>query len=196
MKNRARIITAFLLCACLLVGVGYAPVTGQLLVTGTSTFNGMSELTNEVKASVVFTGGEAIENCTNAGIVGTTSKSADMTVVINDAKGNAEKFTAVAVYTIKYDTTESYPEVTFAVPNATVTETSGSTGKWGIEAIFEDDDAEGAVSGVIVGNKVTLAPGESVKVRVTVTFDNATGEIFKEQSKATITVLLDYNTIE
>ena len=196
MKNRRNMIVAFLLCACLIVGVGFAQVTGQLMVTGTSTFNGMGELTNEVKAAVVFTSGEAIENCTNAGIVGTTSKSADMTVVINDAKGNAETFTAVAVYTIKYDTTEAYPEVTFTVPNATITETSGSTGKWDIEAVFEDDDAEGAISGTIVGNTVTLAPGESVKVRVTVTFDNATGEIFKDQSKATITVLLDYHTIE
>lgn len=35
MKSRSRIIAAFLLCACLIVGVGYAELTENLLVDGT-----------------------------------------------------------------------------------------------------------------------------------------------------------------
>ena len=39
MKNRRNIIVAFLLCACLIVGVGYAALTDVMDVTGTTVYN-------------------------------------------------------------------------------------------------------------------------------------------------------------
>ena len=39
MKNRRNIIVAFLLCACLLVGIGYAALTDVMDVTGTTVYN-------------------------------------------------------------------------------------------------------------------------------------------------------------
>ena len=39
MRNRKTIITAFVLAACLLIGVGYAAVTGNLTITGATTWS-------------------------------------------------------------------------------------------------------------------------------------------------------------
>lgn len=39
MKNRRNIVIAFLLCACMIVGVGYAALSDVMDVTGTTTYN-------------------------------------------------------------------------------------------------------------------------------------------------------------
>lgn len=192
MKNRARIITAFLLCACLLVGVGYAQINGQLIIGGNARFNGQSELTSEVKEAVIFSNAVPNDgNCISASITDNAKKTADMTVVINDAVGVADTFSASATYTITYDTEEAYPEVSFGVPTPTITSVNSLTG-WTITAVFQNPVGEASVSEGVA----TLAPGASIDVVVTVMYNNnSTGEVFKGTDNATISVPLNYVTV-
>lgn len=192
MKNRARIITAFLLCACLLVGVGYAQISGQLIIGGNARFNGQSELTSKVKEAVIFSNAVPNDvNCISASITDNAKKTADMTVVINDAVGVADTFSASATYTITYDTEEAYPEVSFGVPTPTITSVNSLTG-WTITAVFQNPVGEASVSEGVA----TLAPGASIDVVVTVMYNNnSTGEVFKGTDNATISVPLNYVTV-
>lgn len=198
MKNRRNVIIGFLLCACLIVGVGYANVSGQLIIGGNARFNGQSELTNKVKEAVIFSAAVAGENCTNAAITDTAKKTADMTVVINDAvgtslDGTAAEFQAIASYTITYDTTEAYPDVKFSTPVPTITSLNGHQNCWNITAVFQNATTGASTD----GSTATLSPGASVDVIVTVTFDNnPDGNTFREMDNATISIPLNYITVE
>ena len=54
MKNRRNIIIAFLLCAALLVGVGYATISGTFIVDGEVSFD--AQYDNELEGTVFFNG--------------------------------------------------------------------------------------------------------------------------------------------
>ena len=188
MKNRRNIVIAFLLCACLLVGIGYAQISGQLIIGGNARFNGQSELTNEVKAAVVFSDAKANDsNCISATF---TDKNATVDIVINDAKGTADEFSSSATFTIKYNTEEAYPDVIFSDLAPAITSASGITG-WTITTVYENAQ-NGATTN---GTTATLVPGSTVDVTVTVKFNNnASGEIYKNMDNATISVPLNYVT--
>lgn len=88
MKNRRSIIIAFLLCATLIVGVGYAAFVGNLTINGTTLYNPEnSDLDGNIKFSAI----QSAENCTVA--IGTTGDTATMDVVftsadaVNDSNG-------------------------------------------------------------------------------------------------------------
>ena len=188
MKNRRNIIIAFLLCACLLVGIGYAQISGQLMIGGNARFNGQSELTNEIKAAVIFSDAKANDdNCISATF---TDKNATIDIVINDAKGNAAEFTSSATFTVKYNTEEAYPDVIFGDLVPSITSASSIPG-WTIETVYANAQ-NGATTN---GTTATLIPGSTVDVIVTIKFNNNAGsEVYKNMDNATISVPLNYVT--
>ncbi len=162
MKKRRLMIVSFLVCAALIMGIGYASVNGTLNITGQAEFNGKSVVSSEITKAVKFTDFQAVANCT-ARING--DHAAGMTVTFNDTEGTVgQVFTATAVYTIKYDTTDTtLPSVTLEKPTATMTSTAGSPGfaidvRWGEETTTAEAK--------------TLAPGEEIDITVIVTYTN------------------------
>lgn len=197
MKNRRNIIVAFLLCACLLVGIGYAQVTGNLAISGTARFNGSDKLTNDVNSAVKFVDSQPGKNCDSATISG--EDYGQMTVVINDAVGTPNKqFTAEATYTIGYDTTDiTFPEVKLSAVSSAMRPVEGVANdqmdKWNITAVYQNP-SEGAT--INTDDTVTLAPGATVEVLITITFTNGEGEtLFKGANTAAISVGMPYATI-
>ena len=194
MKNRRNIIVAFLLCACLIVGIGYAQVTGTLAISGTARFNGSSVLASEVTSAVKFVGATAGDNCDSATI--SSEDYGDMTVVINDAVGSVATFTATATFTVGYETTDTtFPEVKFAVPAAEMRPVAGTTlnDGWSITTVYQNPSAGATIN---TDGTVTLAPGATVDAFVTVTFNNnASGTVFTNSDTANISVALAYGTI-
>ena len=198
MKNRRNIIVAFLLCACLFVGIGYAQVTGQLAIAGNARFNGAEKLSNDVTSAVKFTSAVAGKNCDSATI--SSEDNGYMVVVINDAVGTAgATFDAIATFTIGYDTTDStFPEVLFAVPTPDMRPVAGTElrDNWDIEAVYTNASNGATIN---TDGTVKLAPGATVDVVVTITFTNGTGEegneVFKGADTAAISIGLPYATI-
>ena len=87
MKNRRNIIIAFLLCATLIVGVGYAAFVGNLTINGTTAFNPEN---NTLDENIEFSAVQYAENCTVN--IGETGDIATMDVVFTfaDALKNDE----------------------------------------------------------------------------------------------------------
>ena len=192
MKNRARIITAFLLCACLIVGVGYAALTGQLAITGNARFNGSSLLDSEIRESVKFTDKTPIKNCDLAEIK--TDKLASMDIVFNDANGVEATFDGSAKFEITYETDDvTFPDLKFSEPIAAIISSTLPDNYWGITSEF----VAGGTGTINGDGTVTLAPGQTVWVQVTVTFDNNGdgAEVYTSVDNATISVDMNYETI-
>ena len=197
MKKRNLVITAFLLCATLVIGIGYAAVGSDLLVSGGATFNGYKIVEGGVIDSVKFVNAQALtKTCTNAAVTGATGALADMAVLFNDDDGTAQTFTAQALYTIKYDTAiKTLPAVTLGDPTETVT---ANTEGYNITTVYQATAAgEGVVAGEISGATAVLDPGESVDVLVTVEFNNnATGSVYQEQLIGQISVKIPFLSVE
>jgi hypothetical protein len=85
MKNRRNIIISFLLCACLIVGVGYAAMTDALDVTGTVDYN----MDDAFDSLIEFTGATAVHSG--------TSSVTDDTASINRDNSDKVSFTVNSV---------------------------------------------------------------------------------------------------
>lgn len=120
MKNRRFAITVFLLVATLVMGIGFAAVSGQLNITGTAKYNSFTETSSDVHSAIKFTEASAVKNCT-ASITDTQNgDSADLTVTFNDetSENDGDDFEAVAIYTIAYESTDTtLSPVTFSDPD-------------------------------------------------------------------------------
>ena len=192
MKNRRLVLVAFLLCASILVGVGYATVSGALSIGGTATFNGQDSISSVVQSSVKFTAATsedaAVETLTFTTTTGT------MDVVFNDAVGNEAEFGASATFTVSYENTDesaTMPDVTFDIIASMDTIGNLTVDGWDINVVCKREGV------TLEEDAITLAPGQSIDVIVTVTFDNteATGDVFKNTTKANINVALEYLTV-
>ncbi len=117
MRNRKTIITAFVLLACLLIGVGYAAVTGTLNITGATTFYSYGETSGTVHSAVKFKSAEVLEAYKEVASTSLTGDdTADLTIVFTDTNETTE-YVAVAKYNVVYETAEAaMPKVEFSVP--------------------------------------------------------------------------------
>ena len=180
MKKRNLVFVAFMLCATLVMGVGFAALSGTLNITGTAYFNGTAATNSDILSSLKFTNAAAGDNCTAAVA---TDHSATMDVVFNDTEGTVgEVFTATATYTIAYTSTTAtnLPDVKFSTPAPTITSAAGSAGF----AISTDWNAD-----------TTLAFGNTVTITVTVTYTNQ-DPVVTDTVSATIAVPLPYVSVE
>lgn len=177
MKNRRFAIVAFLLVATLVMGIGFATVTGQLNINGNAKYNSKAETDSSVHGAVKFTAAAGDANCT-AKITDTVNGDiANMIVIFNDQNGTGELFTATATYTVKYETTDmSLPDITFSVPNITNT----NSDKFEVSTSWDS-------------TAPTLKPGEEATLTVTVSYQATASETGVQN--ATITIPLPYASV-
>lgn len=154
MKKRRLVVAAFLLCAMLLMSIGYAAITGQLTINGTVTYNGTGEVGADIHTAVKFTEAKALTNCTAAITDTATGNVANMIVTFNDTEGVAgTKFTATAQYTVAYETEDTtLPKVVFETP---------------VPQLTGDSNFAVTVDWV---NDTEIAPGGDATMTVTVTY--------------------------
>lgn len=196
MKKRRLIITAFILCASLVIGIGYATLTGTLDIDGTATFKGKDALGEQVV--VGFTSSKTGTNCTDASIDTSDTTKANITVVFNDTLGNAYEFTGNATYKISYDVADdTLPSVMLNAPTATVTAGTANKGEFTITATYSPDLGGTGGSVDLSTNTVVLKPGQTVDVVVAVKYDNSKDniEVETDEVEATIAVDFSYSTI-
>ena len=145
MKSRSRIIMAFLLCACLIVGVGYAAFTDYMDVNGQAEMNA-----NEVvDGRVIFTEVEALDAENTININTNNPDKASFTIHNILSEGQ----TATFVLTIENtNTTEMF--VKFTADEMRVTEDAKNY--YTIAAEWLDDPTMQGDYAVIAANNGTL----------------------------------------
>ena len=178
MKNRKRIIAAFLLVACLLVGVGYAAVTDTFVLNGNATVSeqGATDALNEqiVFAAIVLDGPGGTDEVTSAALTQTGNM---YTAAYNVPQDSA----TFHVYGLKQkDDSET---ITYRIKNegdvaAVIRFAAGATATNSNETYFDvsyttgtnaDNSLNTAVDGLGTDHTVDLAAGATIDVTVTVT---------------------------
>ena len=98
MKNRRNLIVAFLLCACLIVGIGYAALSDTLDITGSADVN-KSAAEEAFNEDIYFSDAVANETGNTASVNTDNNDKASFTA--NTLKGKGDK--ATFTYTITND---------------------------------------------------------------------------------------------
>ena len=98
MKNRRTVVVAFLLCAVMLLGVGYAALSDTLDITGSADVN-QSAAEEAFNTDVYFSAAVANETGNTASVNSDNNDKASFTV--NTLKGKGDK--ATFTFTIKND---------------------------------------------------------------------------------------------
>ncbi len=114
MKNRKRVIAAFLTVAILLLGVGYAALTDELQLTGTAKvdFDDSSEAFDE---DIYFSKAISGDGCT--AIIDATDNDKGV-ITVTDGYLKAVGDEVIATYTIKSDS-----DLSVAIPRPTIINT-------------------------------------------------------------------------
>ena len=98
MKNRKTVVVAFLLCAVLLLGVGYAALTDTLDITGSADVN-QSAAEEAFNEDIYFSAAVANETGNTASVNADNNDKASFTAATLKGKGDKVTFT----FTIKND---------------------------------------------------------------------------------------------
>ena len=127
MKNRKTVVVAFMLCAVMLLGVGYASVADVLDITGTADVT-KANAQLAFDADVYFSKAEVADGNTGTN---TTSINADnndkASFTAKNFKGDGD--TAVFTYTIKNDN-DIAAEVTPSISSNTLAEYFEVSSNW------------------------------------------------------------------
>ncbi len=166
MKNRRIAITAFLLCACLLIGVGYAGLVDDLIVNSKVTLTAAGA-SDEFSEDVYFVSADGT-NC-SAALDHTDSTKDTVLVTINDVvSGMAMKDdTASVTLNIKNDSSEQV-KVFVKVPATDITYGAGSP----FEVAMVETD-------VVINAGGTGTVNVSIKLKSTITADYDADDAFK-----------------
>ena len=186
MRNRKTIITAFVLAACLLIGVGYAAVTGMLSVNVSGKFNEFSETSSDVHSAVRFQSAKAVENCTADVTDTTNSDVANMIATFTDTNVEvAGSYTARAEYVIEYTSNvTTLPDATIAVPAIVYT---SENPKFTHKIFMSDGTTEWTASSA----EVKLKVGETYTFYVELSYAEVEGQAQVEN--CAFTVQLNYS---
>ena len=151
MKNRRTLLVAFLLCATLLVGVGYAAFTGNLIINGTATYTHDG---SELDEDIFFSGYENLKHCN---VAFADKDTATLEVIFTPADSLDGGRTCVATATLIITNTSPDKAVKFDTTalNEIIVNSADTTA-----SIFEVD--------ATLSNE-TLAANSTIKVNVTVT---------------------------
>lgn len=172
MKNRRKTIIAFMLCACLIMGIGYAAVADELVITGTGSYEAsLTPFDADVYFTQVISQGKGV-----TATVAANTDSATFDVKFNSADASTydsnlnSVYTSTAIYEFTYvvDDATANPSTsaTFSAPTLTVTPGAG----WTVTATI--CDANGTD---IAANEITLTTGELGYVKVVCSYNIATG---------------------
>lgn len=187
MKNRKRIIVAFLCVAMLVVGAGYAATADNMYIDGIARYKTPAEVSADVDAAIYFVeeyvGTEvrqyktnvAAENFTDTdddiihfGIgYGDENDTVDFDVTINGLANVGYYYTS-KVYQIKYDSSKIV-----GGPTVTLTPTShiaadAAQGFTYSAKLYADAACTGEGA-----NSLALDPGQEAYVKIVFTYDNA-----------------------
>lgn len=162
MKKRRIAIVAFLLCACMVIGLGYAATVQDLTLTTTAN-------ANQGELDVYFISAEAGDKCTVAEVDGGTK---GFTATMNTANLNKGE-TATATFEIQNQELEADKiAATIAAPTFIGGENSVFSITYRFTAIGDTE-----VSADAEGNTVTyLAPQGKVKLIVNITLNSEVTE--------------------
>lgn len=126
MKKSKIIIAAFLVCSCLVIGVGYATLSKTLTVNGSAAASAkadnftvvFSEAKNESNCTVTGEGTETVGLTVTAGALTTKDDTASATLVVKNT--SSELKAAIPAFTVNAADSE-YFEVTVANPSTAPT---------------------------------------------------------------------------
>ena len=161
MKKRRIVIISFVLVAVLAIGVGFAAVADTLLIQGNFNFRNATEILGSKDAAIKFTGDVTTipEQTATEGAVSITANASDDTasmhvsvngITVEDGD-TVTPYVAVAVYDVKYDTTDTTLDPVHL--SVSVSETSVA----GLEITAEP-------------STTVLSQGQTMQVTVTVTY--------------------------
>ena len=166
MKNRRIAITAFLLCACLLIGVGYAGLVDDLIVNSTVSLTAAGA-SDEFSEDVYFVSADGT-NCSASLDHSDSSKDTVLVTISDVVSGMAMKNdTASVTLNIKNDSSEKV-SVSVKAPATDITYGAGSP-----------------FTVAMVGPAVEINPGEtgivnvSILLKHTITADYIANDAFK-----------------
>ena len=155
MKNRRLALVAFLLCACMIVGVGYAAVVVNLEVNGTAAFHTNS--TSALDGKIHFTGDSEVADVTggksDAVIIDVSNGAVTATVDVNLTSANED-------FEVKEDETVTGYKVTvylkFVIDN--------TQGNEKLDVEFDKISVNGGAAGTKAGFTVTSVVMDDSKV--------------------------------
>ena len=169
MKNRKTVVVAFMLVACLVIGVGYAAVTNVLDIQGSISVSATAA-EKQFNEDIYF---EGVVDNTNAAVASITdSATYGYTANINTNNNDKAQFTVTGI-----EKTDDFVTITYRIKNdseheatvslKTITNTNGSaqgngTGDFGFSYYFGTEGVE----------TDTIAVGGTVDVTVKVSLDS------------------------
>lgn len=164
MKNRRNIIVAFLLCACLIVGIGYASLTTQLYLKGSAKID--KTLAESVfDAAIIWESVEVVSSTTGSTTKVKASIDDTKDIVTITADGLDTKKEVITVTAIMKNTSED----TVATVTIPVTTLDGDAKNY-INVVRYNYDAQGheVSKGTITETGTfNLGTGETAKVVIT-----------------------------
>ena len=169
-------IVSFLVVATLVVGVGFAQLTGNMVVSGRATFMGKTFTQSTVLQSLKFIAKEE-ENCTVDLVTDPSTNSTQnstMTVDFHDVTGSTNRFEATAVLTIQYgEEGASLPPLTLgSIDNRSTVVPDGDAATKGQFTITSEWVTGTTGSWTGNGNgQLNLEAGDIVFMRVTVVYE-------------------------
>ncbi len=120
MKNRRNVLIAFLLCATLIVGVGYAAFSGNLIINGTATYTFDGEKLDE---DIYFSGYENLSHCNVS--IEESGDTAALNVTFTAADAIDNTCTATATFIIKNESLTNAVE--FIAPTQIIVNSADNT---------------------------------------------------------------------
>lgn len=196
MKRRRLVIGAFLLVAVLVMGVGYAAVSGQLNIRGSAVYNGPSEVAADthsavhfLKATALTPADDAVQVTAGISATDTTNDTANIQVIISDSDGTPDReFVAQAEYIVVF-------EEGFEAANLPVTfsaNPSSDNPNFVVTYAWSNADEVDYENGTVSGNNATLVPGSAIKLTVTVTYTTQDPAIQNVDKANNIIITLPY----
>ena len=205
MKNRRLALVAFLLCACMIVGVGYAAVVTSLDIDGKVSYTPTEAETNAEK--IHFTGNTTgADGSVVIAAVQSGQQTATLSVNFNsDTIGDYEDGTGnyEAEVTFEVEVVNSSDSQKMVVTFGDLPQVSGNvgTGDVATNAMFNVNAALDGHTTTGSAYTVTVNPGASVKLELSVvvevlgtTVDNA--NTTQEVAEAAFQVILPVTSIE
>ena len=180
MKNRRTIVMAFLLCACLIVGMGYAAVTDTLTIGGTANISA-DQADIDFDADVYFSKATDVMSGTNVKLGTATIGNATATATDNgvndhiaftiDNSGDNAGFavvnnTATFTVTVKNDGTA---DATMEFANTTVPTGFSVEVKAADDANTTNKVAAGSTADFVVTITITATPDADVEATFVIT---------------------------
>ena len=182
MKNRKTVVIAFLLCACLVVGIGYATLNDELNINGTGLLS-KTAADAEFEKDVYFSEVVSRENCT--AVISASDTSNDTVIITID-----DTTSKMAVKGDKATIVLKVANASLDVVNVTVTPNNVPEGYFTISC----DKATFSIDAGTEGPDGTVTPS-TTQITATVTLNKAVDENLTSQEAFNLTLIANSGTV-